>query len=130
MTRDELNHLIKRVEKDIHMSDGLRFQPGLSVSAELLRIKYWFEDVRDNGITEPKKYRIRINDKNLPTPLYLCDVCGDTLFAPENDQFLAYRVTKDKNYAATFTKKFIMNNFKNYLAIDWEKGLEPVEEDK
>mgnify|MGYP005800582789 CR=1 FL=1 len=88
----------------------------------------WLKDIRDNGITEPRKYRIRINDKNLPTPLYLCDVCGDTLFAPENDQFLVYRVTKDKNYAAAFTKKFIMDNFKNYLAIDWDKALEPVEE--
>ena len=25
-------------------------------------------------------------------------------------------------------KKFIMDNFKNYLAIDWDKALEPVEE--
>lgn len=88
----------------------------------------WLKDIRDNGIEPAKKYRIRINDKNLPIPLYLCDVCGDTLFAPENDQFLAYRVTKDKNHAAAFTKKFIMDNFKNYLAIDWDKALEPVEE--
>lgn len=64
MTRDELNHLIKRVEKDIHMSDGLRFQPGLSVSVELLRIKYWFENIRDNGIEETKKYRIRLEGFN------------------------------------------------------------------
>ena len=123
MTRESLNEQIEELEKLLEcVSDGSL------ASAALLGAVNTLKDIRDNGITEPKKYRIRINDKNLPTPLYLCDVCGDTLFAPENDQFLAYRVTKDKNYAVTFTKKFIMDNFKNYLAIDWEKALEPVEE--
>lgn len=116
MTREELNEHIKELDATT----------GLGIHTNI--VKAWLEDIRDNGITEPKKYRIRINNSDLPTPLYLCDVCGDTLFAPENDRFLVYRVTKDKNYAAAFTKKFIMDNFKNYLAIDWDKALDPVEE--
>lgn len=117
MTREEL---ITKIKKLGEMSGNDQIS-----SYDVYR---WLKDIRDNGITDPKKYRIRINNSDLPIPLYLCDVCGDTLFAPENDQFLAYRVTKDKKYAATFTKKFIMDNFKNYLAIDWEKALEPVED--
>ena len=123
MTREELNEQIEELEKLREcVSDASLASAALLVAANTLK------DIRDNRITEPKKYRIRINNSDLPIPLYLCDVCGDTLFAPENDQFLAYRVTKDKNYAAAFTKKFIMDNFKNYLAIDWDKALEPVEE--
>lgn len=122
MTREELNEHIEYVS---HTACGY---PPISIMAS--EVERWLKDIRDNGIEPAKKYRIRINDKNLQTSLYLCDVCGDMLFAPENDQFLAYRVTKDKNYAATFTKKFIMDHFKNYLAIDWEKALEPVEKQK
>lgn len=86
------------------------------------------QDIVDDYDKEPKKYRIRINDPALPIPLYLCDVCGDEDFT--NDHSLIYRITNEKQYAATFTKEFIMDNFKNYLAIDWSKALEPVEEEQ
>lgn len=81
----------------------------------------------DDYEKEPKKYRVRINDEDLPIPLYLCDVCSDDAFTSEH--FLNYRVTTEKQYAATFTKEFIMDNFKNYLAIDWSKALEPAEDE-
>lgn len=86
------------------------------------------QDIVDDYDKEPKKYRVRINDPELPTPLYLCDVTGDERWPMDDGLFLAYRVTKDKQYAATFTKEFIMDNFKNYLAIDWSKALEPAED--
>lgn len=124
MTRDELNHFIKRVEKDIHMSDGLRFQPGLSVSAELLRIKYWFEDIRDNGITELKKYRILV--KHIENSYYEMWLFyeGDGVFNTVSDK-------AEINTVRSFTRTQIEDLKKNDdVAIDWNKAVIAVGEDK
>lgn len=120
MTRDELNHLIKRVEKDIHMSYGLRFQPGLSVSVELLRIKYWFENIRDNGITDIK-YTVKVIPDD--STGYLSRDGDGTLYFGDN--------TEQMNNHPSFTQSEI-EEFKKRddIAIDWDKAIiKPVKED-
>lgn len=121
MTRDELNHFIKRVEKDIHMSDGLRFQPGLSVSAELLRIKYWFENIRDNGITDPTRYTVQVIPDDA-TGYLSRNVDGDLYFGEKTENMSNYPF---------FTKDEINQLKRNYtIAIDWDKAIIEQVEDK
>lgn len=139
MNRNELGQWINRLDFDIKDTKGMYsptqnpylINPFVDLDAEFLKLQGVLKDIRDNGITDEIKeplYRIRINAKNLPVPVYLCDVVADKWGGNKHD--ISIRVTSDKDSAPLYTKKFIMEGFKPYLDIDWEDALEPVEKDE
>lgn len=109
MTRDELNEHIKELDATI----------GLGIHTHI--VKSWLEDIRDNGITEPKKYTIKVlgDDEaflsKIPKggfyfgALSTADACGD------QNGFTQAEIDKFKKRVD--------------IAIDWDKAIiEPVEE--
>jgi hypothetical protein len=110
MTREELNEHIKELDATI----------GLGIHTNI--VKAWLEDIRDNGITEPKKYRILVMHKgNSHFEIWLFYEGGGV-----------FNTVSDKADIATvksFTRTQIEDLKKNDdVAIDWDKALEPVEE--
>ena len=82
----------------------------------------WLKDIRDNGIEEPKKYRILVMHKgNSHFEIWLFYEGGGV-----------FNTVSDKADIATvksFTRTQIEDLKKNDdVAIDWDKALEPVEE--
>ena len=82
----------------------------------------WLKDIRDNGITESKKYRILVMHKgNSYFEIWLFYEGGGV-----------FNTVSDKADIATvksFTRTQIEDLKKNDdVAIDWDKALEPVEE--
>lgn len=111
MTRDELN---------THINDIKHCPTGMFGSI----IIGWLEDIRDNGITESKKYRILI--KHIENSYFELWVFyeGDGVF----------NTVSDKAEIATvksFTKTQIEGLKKNDdIAIDWNKAIiEQVEDE-
>lgn len=109
MTRDELN---------THINDIKHWPTGMFGSI----IIGWLEDIRDNGIAEPKKYTVNVlgDDESFlsKTPrgsfyfgaLSTADACGD------QNGFTQAEIDKFKK--------------RGDIAIDWNKAIiEPVEED-
>lgn len=110
MTREELNEHIKELDATI----------GLGIHTNI--VKAWLEDIRDNGITESKKYRILVMHKgNSHFEIWLFYEGGGV-----------FNTVSDKADIATvksFTRTQIEDLKKNDdVAIDWDKALEPVEE--
>lgn len=139
MNKNDLDKWINRLGFDIKSTKGMYVPTQdphsnslfTDLDTEFLRLQGVLKGIRDNGITDEIKeplYRIRINAKNLPVPVYLCDVVADKWGGNKHD--ISIRVTSDKDSAPLYTKKFIIDGFKPYLDIDWEDALEPVEEDE
>lgn len=115
MTREELDEHIEYVS---HTACGY---PPISIMAS--EVERWLEDIRDNGITEPKKYTIKVlgNDEAflIKTPkggfyfgtLISADAYGD------QKEFTQAEIDKFKKCGD--------------IAIDWNKAIiEPVEDNE
>lgn len=111
MTREELNEHIKELDATT----------GLGIHTNI--VKVWLEDIRDNGITESKKYRILVMHKgNSHFEIWLFYEGGGV-----------FNTVSDKADIATvksFTRTQIEDLKKNDdVAIDWDKAIiELVEE--
>ena len=106
MTREELvNHI-----------ETLRgFAPSTSMVCK------WLEDIRDNGITEPKKYTVKVI--NTDRSLFLNQIIGDETFGFDNKFETPYVRTEFTQAEIEEFKK------RDDLAIDWDKAIiKPVEE--
>lgn len=108
MTREELN---------THINDIKHWPTGMFGSI----IIGWLEDIRDNGITEPKKYTIKVlgNDEAflIKTPkggFYFGTLISADAYGDQNG-FTQAEIDKFKK--------------RGDIAIDWDKAIiEPVEE--
>lgn len=117
MTRDELDRHIKACKKRQRAMTLFDFW-----AVTFDDVAKWLEDIRDNGITESKKYRILVMHKgNSHFEIWLFYEGGGV-----------FNEVSDKANIATvksFTRTQIEDLKKNDdVAIDWDKALEPVEE--
>ena len=109
MTREELNEHIKELDATI----------GLGIHTNI--VKAWLEDIRDNGIAEPKKYTVKVLGDD---EAYLSKTPKGSFYFGTLSTADAYG---DQN---GFTQAEI-DKFKKRgdIAIDWDKAIiEPVEE--
>ena len=110
MTREELNEHIKELDATI----------GLGIHTNI--VKAWLEDIRDNGITESKKYRILVMHKGTSHFEIWLFYEGGGVFNTVSDK-------ADIATVKSFTRTQIEDLKKNDdVAIDCDKALEPVEE--
>lgn len=116
MTREELNEQIEELEKlQECVSDASLASPALLGAVNTLK------DIRDNGITEPKKYTIKVlgNDGAflIKTPkggFYFGTLISADAYGDQNE-FTQAEIDKFKK--------------RGDIAIDWNKAIiEPVEE--
>lgn len=114
MTRDELN---------THINDIKHWPTGMFGSI----IIGWLEDIRDNGITEPKKYRIRLegfNSDNGQQYLTAGKSGKNRLFACALKPGLKQEFTSDE-----INEIINQLDFKGTWLTDMVRtGLEPVED--
>ena len=115
MTREELNEHIKELDATI----------GLGIHTNI--VKAWLEDIRDNGIEEPKKYRIRLegfNSDNGQQYLTAGRSGENRLFACALKPGLKQEFTSDE-----INKIINRSDFKGTWRVDMVRtGLEPVED--
>lgn len=119
MTREELNEQIEELEKLREcVSDASLASPALLGAVNTLK------DIRDNGITESKKYRILVNHiENSYYEMWLFYE-GDGVFNTVSDK-------AEINTVRSFTRTQIEDLKKNDdVAIDWNKAVIAVGEDK
>ena len=110
MTREELITKIKKLGE-------------MSVNDQISAydVYRWLEDIRDNGIEDPKKYNVQVL---LCDEGFLNQIVGDKSFCLDSNY-------EDCSMKTGFTKSEI-EEFKQRddIAIDWDKAIiEPVEDE-
>lgn len=113
MTREELDEHIEYVS---HIACGY---PPISIMAS--EVERWLKDIRDNGITEPKKYTIKI----FPSPFSYLNMTNNGSEATTSG------LNEPGGWRLAFTKSEIEHlKQRDDLAIDWDKAIiEPVEDE-
>lgn len=130
MNRNELDQWINRLDFDIKDTKGMHsptqnpylINPFVDLDAEFLKLQGVLKDIRDNGITEPKRYTVRT----------LKDESSSYLIIMPFDNHSAFYGTIEQAKACGDQYSFTqaeMDNLKKRddIAIDWNKAvIKPV----